>query len=272
MLLALGDSRERQARLVADAGHELRTPLTSLRTNIELLIAASRPGAPSIPDADMNELRADIVAQVEELSTLVGDLVDLAREDAKEVVFERVELGEVVDRCLERVRRRRSDVEFAASTQEWSVLGDAATLTRAILNVLDNAAKWSPPGGTVSVRMRQLDEALVELTVEDEGPGVPPGERELVFERFYRSTAARSMPGSGLGLSIVRQVVHRHGGDVTIGSSPAGGTSLRIVLPGSRFGGVRANSGWPPHAVWAGTGAPGAVANATRGPALRQDN
>lgn len=269
MLRALGDSRERQARLVADAGHELRTPLTSLRTNMELLVAASKPGAPTIPDADMDELRADIMAQIEELSTLVGDLVDLAREDAKEVVFEPVDLGEVLDRCVERVRRRRPDVDFAVTAQPWLVLGDFATLTRAVLNVLDNAAKWSPPGAVVAARIRQLDDSLAELTVDDRGPGVPPAERELVFDRFYRSTASRSMPGSGLGLSIVRQVVQRHGGDVTIGDSPSGGASVRVVLPGSRPG-ARAAAG-PAEA------APvlrrnGAVAGATPARRLSQEN
>ncbi|RVW06761.1 HAMP domain-containing sensor histidine kinase [Rhodococcus spongiicola] len=232
MLRALSESRARQGRLVADAGHELRTPLTSLRTNMELLIASSRPGAPTIPDQDMAELRADVMAQIEELSTLVGDLVDLAREDAPETVFELVDLSEVVDRSLEKARRRRNEIDFEAATTPWYIYGDQAGLSRAVLNVLDNAAKWSPSGERVDVRMRQVGDRLLELTVDDAGPGIPPEERELVFERFYRSTASRSMPGSGLGLAIVRQVVVKHGGTIAVETSERGGALIRIVLPG----------------------------------------
>lgn len=233
MLRALAESRERQSRLVADAGHELRTPLTSLRTNMELLIAASRPDAPNLPEEDMAELRADVVAQIEELSTLVGDLVDLAREDAPETVFEPVDISDVVERSLERARRRRSDLDFTAHTEPWFVYGDQAALSRAVLNVLDNAAKWSPADAEVLVSMRQFGPGLMELTVDDAGPGIPEEDRELVFERFYRSTASRSMPGSGLGLAIVRQVVMKHGGTIAVDASSRGGALVRIVLPGA---------------------------------------
>ncbi|MEU7140611.1 HAMP domain-containing sensor histidine kinase [Nocardia sp. NPDC046473] len=232
MLRALTESRDRQRRLVADAGHELRTPLTSLRTNTELLMASSRPGAPRIPDEDMAELRSDVMGQIEELSNLVGDLVDLAREDAPETVYERVDLGEVAERALERARRRRGTVEFVSAIRPWFVYGHEAGLERAILNVLDNAAKWSPAGAQIYVEMRETGRGLLELTVDDAGPGIPPAERELVFERFYRTTASRSMPGSGLGLAIVKQVVTKHGGTITIEASGRGGARIRIVLPG----------------------------------------
>ncbi|PXX68505.1 two-component system sensor histidine kinase MprB [Nocardia tenerifensis] len=232
MLRALAESRDRQRRLVADAGHELRTPLTSLRTNTELLMASSRPGAPRIPDEDMAELRSDVMAQIEELSNLVGDLVDLAREDAPETVYERVDLGDVTERALERARRRRGSVEFVSTVRPWFVYGHEAGLERAILNVLDNAAKWSPAGAQVYVEMRETGRGLLELTVDDAGPGIPQAERELVFERFYRTTASRSMPGSGLGLAIVKQVVTKHGGTITIETSARGGARIRIVLPG----------------------------------------
>ncbi|QNG17816.1 HAMP domain-containing histidine kinase [Rhodococcus triatomae] len=233
MLRALAESRERQSRLVADAGHELRTPLTSLRTNMELLIASSRPGAPHVPDEDMAELRTDVMAQIEELSTLVGDLVDLAREDAPETVYELVDLSEVVERSLERARRRRNEIDFTAATVPWFVYGDHSGLSRAVLNVLDNAAKWSPPGEQVRVATRPLGNGLLELTVDDAGPGIPEEDRELVFDRFYRSTASRSMPGSGLGLAIVRQVVVKHGGTIAVDVSERGGALVRIVLPGA---------------------------------------
>ncbi|MFE7797242.1 ATP-binding protein [Nocardia sp. NPDC057440] len=232
MLRALAESRDRQRRLVADAGHELRTPLTSLRTNMELLIASSRPGAPAIPEEDMAGLRADVMGQIEELSTLVGDLVDLAREDAPETVYDRIDLGEVAERALERARRRRGSIEFVAELRPWFVYGHEAGLERAILNVLDNAAKWSPAGAQVKVTMREAGRGLLELAVDDAGPGIPADERELVFERFYRTTVSRSMPGSGLGLAIVKQVVTKHGGTITIDTSPRGGALIRIVLPG----------------------------------------
>lgn len=233
MLRGLADSRDRQARLVADAGHELRTPLTSLRTNLELLIAASEPGAPAMPPQDMIELRSDVMAQIEELSTLVGDLVDLAREDAPEVVHEEVDLVEVITRSLDRVRRRRTDVDFHTTVTPWFTFGEEHGLDRAVLNVLDNAAKWSPRGRPVQVTLNQIDVGTAELTVADAGPGIPEEDRELVFERFYRSTQSRSMPGSGLGLAIVRQVVTRNGGTVRAEQSDLGGTLIRMTLPGS---------------------------------------
>jgi two-component system sensor histidine kinase MprB len=240
MLRALIESRERQARLVADAGHELRTPLTSLRTNVELLMASMQPGAPRLPEGEMAELRTDVIAQIEELSTLVGDLVDLTREDAGGVVYEAIDMSEVIDRSLERARRRRNDVQFDVDVIGWEVFGDAAGLSRAVLNLLDNAAKWSPSGGHVGVRLRQLDAAHAELVVSDHGPGIPPQERGLVFERFYRSASARAMPGSGLGLAIVKQVVVKHGGMIRIADTvPDGqppGTSFFVLLPGRPIG------------------------------------
>ncbi|MFT4201765.1 ATP-binding protein, partial [Gordonia sp. (in: high G+C Gram-positive bacteria)] len=232
MLAALQNSREKQARLVADAGHELKTPLTSLRTNVELLIASSEPGAPAVPLADMIELRSDIVAQIEELSTLVGDLVDLSREEAPQVVHEEVDMLGIIERSLERVRRRRNDVEFVVDAESWYVFGESAGLSRAVLNVLDNAAKWSPGGHRVEVRLRQTAVNSAQLTVADAGPGIPAEDRELVFERFYRAADSRSMPGSGLGLAIVRQVVERIGGTVTAGQSHLGGALITMTLPG----------------------------------------
>ncbi|EHM19734.1 two component sensor kinase MprB [Mycobacteroides abscessus subsp. massiliense CCUG 48898 = JCM 15300] len=241
MLRALAESRDRQARLVTDAGHELRTPLTSLRTNTELLMAAMQPGAPRLPDEEMQALQQDVIAQIEELSTLVGDLVDLARGDGADIVHEPVDMVEVVEGTLERVRRRRNDIEFDVVMQPWQVYGDAAGLSRAVLNLLDNAAKWSPSGTAVSVRLAQVDAAHAELVISDRGPGIPPAERDLVFERFYRATPARGMPGSGLGLAIVKQVVLKHGGAIkveetdpgaVIDGEPAPGTSMHVLLPG----------------------------------------
>src|ERR1700736_4390949 len=223
MLRARAESRERQTRLVADAGHELRTPLTSLRTNVELLMASTQPGAPPIPEQEMADLRTDVIAQIEELSTLGGDLVDLTGGDAGEEVLEPVDIGEVVDRSLERVRRRRNDIEFEVDVTPWQVYGDSAGLSRAVLNLMDNAAKWSPSGETVGIRLRQLNATHAELVVSDHGPGIPAAERRLVFERFFRSTSARAMPGSGLGLGIVKQVVLKHGGALRVEDTVPGG-------------------------------------------------
>jgi len=167
---------------------------------------------------------------------LVGDLVDLTREDAGGVVHEAIDMNELIDRCLERVRRRRNDIEFDVDVVGWQMYGDAAGLSRAVLNLLDNAAKWSPSGGRVGLRLRQVDSTHAELVVSDHGSGIPPEERGLVFERFYRSASARALPGSGLGLAIVEQVVVKHGGMIRIGDTVPGGqppgTSFYVLLPG----------------------------------------
>jgi len=231
MLAALAESRGRQNRLVADAGHELRTPLTSLRTNLDLLAQSDGQearGGRGLDAQDRAALLADVRAQVEELSALVGDVVELAREDESGPVSEPVDLVAVVDRAVERVRRRAPGVGFDVRVNPWYLYGDPAQLERAVVNLLDNATRWSPPGGTVHVR---LDRGV--LHVADEGPGIPAEDLPHVFERFYRSPAARAKPGSGLGLAIVRQAAERHGGRVTAGSAPGGGALLTIALPGS---------------------------------------
>lgn len=236
MLGALAASQEQQRRLVADAGHELRTPLTSMRTNLELLASAERPGAPPLPDEERAEILADVSAQVAELSTLVGDLVELAREDAPQVVHEPVELTDVVSRALDRARRRAGpttkNVTFDATLVPWTMVGDATALERAVLNLLDNAAKWSPAGAAVRVQMRQLDAWSLVLEVADAGPGIAEEDLPRVFDRFYRADGARTMPGSGLGLAIVRQVAVRHGGAVWADRAPEGGALLVLRLPG----------------------------------------
>jgi two-component system sensor histidine kinase MprB len=215
MLQALDHSRARQRQLVADAGHELRTPLTSLRTNIELLGQADGGGADLPPGAR------------EELLDLVGDLVELARDEPLPTVVETIDLAEAVDHAVERVRRRAPSLTFEVDVAPWVVRGEAGTLERAVTNLLDNAAKWSPPGGTVRV-------SLVDgvLTVDDEGPGIAEQDLPHVFERFYRSEESRAMPGSGLGLSIVAQAAERHAGRVHAERSPYGGARLVLVLPG----------------------------------------
>ena len=232
MLGALAASREQQRRLVADAGHELRTPLTSLRTNLELLASADRPDAPELPAEDRTELIADVRAQVEELSHLVGDLVELARDDAPTMATEAFELGEAVERALVRVRRRAGDITFDAQLTRWVLDGDANALERAVLNLLDNAAKWSPPGGTVRLSMVPISPEWLVVEVADAGEGIATADLPHVFDRFYRADTSRTMPGSGLGLSIVAQAAARHGGEVRAGQAPEGGALLSVALPG----------------------------------------
>jgi two-component system sensor histidine kinase MprB len=223
MLGALDASLHRQRQLVADAGHELRTPLTSLRTNIELLSQAEG----RLPERARTELLADIRAQIGELSTLVGDLVELARDEPLPRHPETVDLSEVVDNAVERVQRRGPGITFQVRTEPWAVLGDPQLLERAVTNLLDNAATWSPPLGTVHV---ELADGL--LSVADEGPGISEEDLPHVFERFYRSSEARTLPGSGLGLAIVQQTAERHGGQVHAGRAAAGGALFTMRLPG----------------------------------------
>jgi two-component system sensor histidine kinase MprB len=233
MLDALAASQDQQRRLVADAGHELRTPLTSMRTNLELLAAASRPGAPLLPDSDRAEILDDVQAQVAELSTLVGDLVELARDDVPQRVHEPVELTDVVLRAMERARRRAGDVEFATELVPWALMGDSTALERAVLNLLDNAVKFSPAGGTVRVDLRPAAHGYAFLQVADAGPGITDADLPHVFDRFYRSAEARTLPGSGLGLAIVKSAAERHGGAVYAGRSADGGALIAVRLPGT---------------------------------------
>jgi len=224
MLVALSASRERQRRLVADAGHELRTPLTALRTNLDLLAQADARGGLA-PQARA-ELLEDVRAQVEELSSLVQDLVELARDEPLHRGPEPVDLADVVAQAVQRVRRRAGTVRFDVRTQPWLVVGEPQALERAVVNLLDNAVKWSPPHGVVSVRL-----AGDTLEVADQGPGIDEADLPYVFERFYRASDARRLPGSGLGLAITRQAAERHGGSVVAASREGGGTVFRLVLP-----------------------------------------
>jgi two-component system sensor histidine kinase MprB len=232
MLDAVSESRDRQRRLVADAGHELRTPLTSLRTNFELLLAASREGAPSLPERDRRDIEADIRGQLDEVTQLIGDLTELSREDSPADATERVDLVEVVERALDRARRRAGSIEFDVTLQPWVLTGDSHALERAVLNLLDNAVKFSPQGSTVHVTLRSLGDGTAVVEVSDSGPGIAPEDLPRVFDRFYRSSEARGLPGSGLGLAIVKQAAERHGGTVYANNKPEGGALMAIRLPG----------------------------------------
>ncbi|WP_187361017.1 sensor histidine kinase [Phytoactinopolyspora mesophila] len=226
MLAALAEARARQTRLVADAGHELRTPLTSMRTNLDLLAQSDREGG--LPAEERAQIIADVRAQAEELSQLMGDLVELSRDDAPSASHERLDLADVVRDALARVRRRAPGVTFTADLRPWIVDGESRLLDRAVTNLLDNAAKYSPGDGIVTVTLRDG-----VLQVQDQGPGIADEDRPHVFERFYRSPEARARPGSGLGLAIVRSAAERHGGHVAAGRAESGGALLTMRIPGA---------------------------------------
>ncbi|RXS85720.1 HAMP domain-containing histidine kinase [Streptomyces sp. TM32] len=228
MTAALAASRDLQQQLIADAGHELRTPLTSLRTNIDLLVRSEQSGRP-IPAADKEALLASVKAQMGELAALIGDLQELSRPpEPGHSAIAVVALHDVVGAALERARLRGPTLTFAADLHPWYVRAEPDGLERAVVNLLDNAVKFSPSGGTVEVRL-----AGGELTVRDHGPGIPQDELPHVFERFWRSPSARSLPGSGLGLSIVARTAQQAGGAVRLRSADPGGTEAVLTLPGA---------------------------------------
>ena len=221
MLGALAASVGRQRQLVADASHELRTPLTSLRTNAEVLARS-----PALPEQERRRVLDDMVEQLDELGSLVGDVVELAREEESPSETELVRFDELVAAAVARAGKRAGAPRFTTALSPALVRGVPARLDRAVANLLDNAAKWSPPGGEVEVR---LDGGA--LSVRDHGPGIAPEDLPHVFERFYRAPGARGMPGSGLGLAIVRQVAELHGGKVEAQAAAGGGALLMLDLP-----------------------------------------
>jgi two-component system sensor histidine kinase MprB len=221
MLDTLEGSVEAQRRLVADASHELRTPVTSLRTNIEVLLAGD-----DLPEPARRRLLEDVREQTEELSGLITDVIELARGEVPLSGTEDVRLDEIAAVTAGRVGRSHPDVRFALDLEPSVVEGLPDRLARAVGNLLDNAAKYGPPGGVVDVRVRGG-----EVAVRDRGPGVPGAEAPFVFDRFSRGKGARGRHGSGLGLAIVRQVAESHGGTVAVEDAPGGGALFRLRLP-----------------------------------------
>jgi two-component system, OmpR family, sensor histidine kinase MprB len=221
MLEELDDSLRVQRQLVADASHELRTPITSLRTNIEVL---AQPNGLPAPDRD--RLLGDVVAQLGELSALVGNLVDLARDEEPADEAQELRLDELVAGAVRTAERNFPERRFSLRAEPCVVRGSAGRLERAVGNLLDNAAKWSPPGGEIEVAVKRG-----AVSVRDHGPGISADDLPHVFDRFYRAPAARGMPGSGLGLAIVRQVAEAHGGSVDAERPDGGGTLMRLSLP-----------------------------------------
>ena len=219
MMAALETSRQEQQRLVRDAGHELRTPLTALRTNIELL-GRTR----DLTDEQRTELIAAADAEVKDLSLLVGEVVDLASDRYTEGPVEDLRLDEIVASSVERAERR-FDVEIDLAAEPSPVRGRPGALSRAVDNLIDNGVKWGGGDGPIEVTV-----AGGRVTVRDHGPGIDDADRDQVFDRFYRSASARSMPGSGLGLSIVKQVVDASGGTVFAATAEDGGAIVGFDL------------------------------------------
>ncbi len=220
---ALDASVHAQRQLVADASHELRTPVTSLRTNIEILQQAE-----DMNTDERRRLLNDVVEQIEELTLLMNDLIDLARGEERRANAEDMRLDLVVGEVIDRARKHAPSTPLHAELEPTIVVGVPARLERAVSNLIDNAVKYSPPGEPVEIRLHGQ-----ELTVRDHGPGIAAEDLPHVFDRFYRGAEARGRPGSGLGLAIVRHVVAQQGGSVTAEPAPGGGTLMRLRLPGA---------------------------------------
>jgi len=220
MLSALEESRSQQQRLVRDAGHELRTPLTALRTNIELLGRTK-----NLSDDQRLELITAAEAEVKDLSVLVGEVVDVASDRYTEEPIEELFLDDIVGQSVERADRRTT-IDIDVTSERSPVQGRSVALARAIDNLLDNALKWGADGEQIEVMV-----ADGRVSVRDHGPGIDEADRDLVFDRFYRSASARSMPGSGLGLSIVKQIVEAHGGEVFVEVVDGGGAVVGFEIP-----------------------------------------
>ncbi len=221
---ALDASVHAQRQLVADASHELRTPVTSLRTNIEIL-QVQGAGMDAVTQGAMFD---EVMEQIEELTMLINDLIDLARGDEPRQDTEELRLDLLVEEVAERARRRTPDTPLNTHLDATLITGVPARLERAVSNLIDNALKYSPPGEPVDVELRGC-----ELTVRDRGPGIAEEDLPHIFDRFYRGAEARGRPGSGLGLAIVRQVAMQQEGAVSAEPAPGGGTLVRLRLPGA---------------------------------------
>lgn len=224
MLAALDHSKLQQRRLVRDASHELRTPLTALRTNIEMLARAE-----SMDEEDRRRLLDDVTLEVEELSALVAELVDLATDSDVDEVPTTVEIGELAEDVAERYRRRTGR-SIVVDGDVQSIEARRGALDRAVSNLVDNAVKWGDPAIPITITVEAVSDG-VRLAVVDGGPGIDAADRPHVFERFFRSDEARAMPGSGLGLAIVARIVADHGGTTLVETADDGGAVVGFVLP-----------------------------------------
>ncbi|TMK40396.1 MAG: HAMP domain-containing histidine kinase [Actinobacteria bacterium] len=233
---ALEQSVAAQRHLVADASHELRTPIAALRSNIQIFLDSHR-----LPPAERQPLQEGIIAELDEITRLVSDVVELARSAEPSAELETFALDEVVAHAVERTRRRAPELGFDVALEPALLRADPERIARAVTNVLDNARKWSPPGGAIEVRL-----ADGVLSVRDHGPGFDEQDLPHVFDRFYRAPAARRLPGSGLGLAIVRQAAEAAGGSADAENAPGGGARVRVSFgPTTRPAGQAPGAGRP---------------------------
>ncbi|MFF9765466.1 ATP-binding protein [Streptomyces sp. NPDC014636] len=231
MLDALEESLAAQRRLVADASHELRTPLTALRANAEILLRSEQ-----LTTRQRERATGALTRQLREVTTLVNDLIDLARDEEPHQALEPVRPAALLEHTVAAARDHWPHVAFTLDTDPSAASAMAAAvpsrMTRLFSNLLDNAAKFSPPGGQVEVAaLRSADGRRLEITVRDHGPGIDPADLPHVFDRFYRARTARALPGSGLGLAMARQIAHTHRAELTAHQAPGGGALFRIALP-----------------------------------------
>jgi len=222
----LDESARIQRRLVADASHELRTPVTSIRTNIEILERVEE-----LPPQERSRLVSDVVVQLEELSELINDLIELAREDEHIDSREEVRFDVLVSEAIERARLHAPGARFEVALDPTVVTGVPSRLGRAVNNMLDNAVKFAGTDQPIEVRLHGG-----ELEVRDHGPGIDAEDLPHIFDRFFRGTGSRALPGSGLGLAIVRQVAELHAGSVSVAAAPGGGTVVRMRVPVTAWG------------------------------------
>jgi two-component system sensor histidine kinase MprB len=215
---ALERSIEAQRHLVADASHELRTPLAALRSNVQIFLDSER-----LPPEERAGLQQSILAELDELTQVVADVVELARGAAPSEGTEAIELDTVVREAVERTQRRAQGLEFQLELEPTLIVGAPERVGRAVANVIDNARKWSPPDGEVEVQLRDGI-----LSVRDHGPGFSERDLPHVFDRFYRASDARRLPGSGLGLAIVKQAAEDHGGRAEASNAPTGGALVKV--------------------------------------------
>jgi two-component system sensor histidine kinase MprB len=235
---ALERSIESQRNLIADASHELRTPIAALRSNIQIFLEADR-----LPAEERDGLQQSILAELDELTQLVADILELARGSAPNVRVEPVELDTIVRETVERTQRRAPHLQFDLDLERTVIPGVPERISRAVTNVIDNARKWSPPEGTIDVQLHHGT-----LRVRDHGPGFADQDLPHVFDRFYRASQARRMPGSGLGLAIVKQTAEAHGGWVDAANAPDGGAVVTVGFGTPLEGGLPAEAATAPDA------------------------
>jgi two-component system, OmpR family, sensor histidine kinase MprB len=215
---ALERSIQAQRHLILDASHELRTPMAALRSNIQIFLVSHR-----LPEEERSGLQGAIVAELDELTQLVADVVELARGSTTSEHTEPIELDDIVREAVGRAQRRAPELAFSLELEPTVIVNAPDRVSRAVTNLIDNARKWSLPSGRIEVVLRDG-----VLSVRDHGPGFKEEDIPSVFDRFYRADETRRMPGSGLGLAIVKQAAEAHGGFALAANPPDGGAVLRV--------------------------------------------